>query len=141
VRENASQRSVDAHQWFKSKPPTADTDVDVRRLWYAEKPTLRNSRTGGDVKTRAGYGYGERVGKLVGQSIGKFKTEFQLTMMAANSSKIYQCRQCEFSCTTGNKKRDMIKHLKNKANKQCLILYSESTDQREIEWVRAAQIQ
>ena len=25
VRENASQRSVDSHLWFKSKPPTADS--------------------------------------------------------------------------------------------------------------------
>jgi len=33
VRGNASQRSVDSHQWFKSKPPTADTDV--RRSWYS----------------------------------------------------------------------------------------------------------
>jgi len=140
VRENASQRSVDAHQWFKSKPPTADTDVDVRRLWYAEKPTLRISRTDGDVKTQAGREYGARVGKQIGQSIGAVTTELQRTMMAAINAKKYQCRQCGYGCTMGNIKRDMIKHLKSEANKKCLILYSESTDQREKVWVREAQI-
>jgi len=30
VREHATQRSVDAHDWFKSKPPTADRDAGVK---------------------------------------------------------------------------------------------------------------
>ena len=62
-------------------------------------------------------------------------------MMAANSAQKYQCRQCEFCCTTGNKKRDMVTHLRSEANRECLVLYSKSTDKREMLWVSLAQDQ
>jgi len=141
VRENASQRSVDAHQWFKSKPPTADTDVVVRRLWYAAKPTLYKSRTGCDAKTKAGRGYGARVGKQIGQAIGAGATQVRRAMEAAANSKDYQCRQCGRGCKMGNLKRDMVRHLRSEANRECLVLYSESSDKREMLWVSLAQDQ
>jgi len=141
VRESASQRSVDAHQWFKSKPPTADTDVFVRRLWYAEKPTLCKSHTGCDAKTRAGRGYGARVGKEIGKAIGAVATQMRRAMEAAANSKEYQCRQCGRGYRMGNVKRDMVTHLRSEANRECLVLYSESSDKREMLWVSLAQDQ
>jgi len=141
VRENASQRSVDAHQWFKSKPPTADTDVVVMRLWYGQKPTLRTSRTGGDAKSSAGREYGARVGATIGQWVGLVATPYRRAMVAAAHSKDYQCRQCGCGYKMTNLKRNMISHLSSEANRECLAHYSESRDEKEKEWVRLAQDQ
>ena len=138
MRENASQRSVDAHQWFKSKPPTADTDAVVRRLWYGQTPTLYKSCTGSDAKHRRGYGYGERVGAKIGQFIGAVATPLLRAMQAAANSKDYQCRQCGCGYKMNNLKRNMVLHLSKEANRKCLVHYSESRDKREMEWVRLA---
>jgi len=40
---------VDSHAWFKAKPPTADTDKEVRRLWYSQKPVTCKSLAGPDA--------------------------------------------------------------------------------------------
>jgi len=40
---------------------------------------------------------------------------------------------------SSNGKRNMIRHLRNAQNKDCLELYSGSSDPREMAWVRAVQ--
>ena len=141
VRENASQRSADAHQWVKSKPPTADTDAVVKRSWYDQKPTLNKSRTGCDETHKRGQGFGERVGAGIGKFVGMVATPVRRAMEAAANSKEYQCRQCGRGYRMGNVKRDMVTHLRSEANRECLVLYSESSDKREMLWVSLAQDQ
>jgi len=111
VRENASRQSVDSHQWFKSKPATADTDADVRQLWYSQKPTVRQSRTGPSAKSKPNQAFGERVGAKIGQGIGAVKAPQSSAMSDASNAKEYKCLLCGKSFKMRNKKRDMIFHL------------------------------
>jgi len=132
TRENASQRSVDLHQKFKSKPPTADTDVAVRRLWYNQKPVIRTSRTGSDAKNQPSRAYGARVGAGIGKIVDAFSTPFSRARMSATNSQTYNCRQCGKGYRMGNLKRDKVPHLSRPANKKCFDLFSESSDKREM---------
>jgi len=61
-------------------------------------------------------------------------------MEAAANSKDYNCQQCGCNYKMSNLKRNMGRHLSHEANKACLDHYSESTDKREMEWVRLAHI-
>ena len=131
MRESGSQRSVDAHQWFKSKPAAADTDAVVRQLWYDQKPSLYKSRTGSDAKNHPTREFGARVGAAIGKAVGAFITPKARARTAASNSKDYKCRQCGKSCKMGHIKRDMVRHLSRTENTKCLKLYSESGDQRE----------
>ena len=131
---------MDGHLWFKSKRPTADSDEDVRRLWYDKKPTLYTSRTGCDAPHQRGHGYEERVGAGIGKFVGMVATPERRAMEAAANSRDYKCQQCGCNYEMSNLKRNMDSHLSHKANKACLDHYSESTDKREMEWVRLAHI-
>ena len=138
VRESASQRSVDVHQWFKSKPAAADTDAAVRQLWYRQKPTIYKSRTGPGAKNAPSRAFGAWVCASIGKAIGAFITPKNSAVTAANNSKDYECRQCGKSCKMANIKRNMIRHLSHADNTKCIELYSESGDEREKLWVTAA---
>jgi len=50
----------------------------------------------------------------------------------------YLCRQCGYTSTMAHAKPNMVTHLSRAANKKCLDLYSESSDTREMHWVRLA---
>ena len=94
VRENASKQSVDSHLWFKSKSPTADTDEDVRRLWYSQKPSTHKSRTDSNAKHVSGREWGARVGVGIGMFAGQFVLPLYRAQTKANSAQIYKCQQC-----------------------------------------------
>jgi len=136
VRENASQRSVDTHQWIKSKPATADTDADVRQMWYSQKPTMYKSLTGADATPQASHAFGARVGAGIGKMVGALTTPKLQAQSAACNSKDYICWQCGYTTKMKNVKRDMVAHLGREENKQCLNLYSQSPDKREEVWVQ-----
>ena len=55
---------------------------------------------------------------------------------AASDLKDYECRRCGKSCRMRNIKRDMVRHLSHADNTKCLELYSKSSDQLEMDWVR-----
>ena len=50
-----------------------------------------------------------------------------------------ECQKCGYTTQQNGAKRNMINHLKRPENKECLKLYSDSTDPREMTWVRAVQ--
>jgi len=50
-----------------------------------------------------------------------------------------ECRKCGYTTQTQHAKRNMIRHLKRPEKNECLQLYSDSTDTREMAWVRAVQ--
>jgi len=94
VRENASQRSVDSHLWFKSKLPTADTDMVVKRSWYSQKTAIYKSRTGPNAKNQSGREWGARVGAGIGKFAGALVSPLRRAQTDAINSQTYQCRQC-----------------------------------------------
>ena len=49
------------------------------------------------------------------------------------------CRQCGYTTRQSDAKRNMIRHLRHAQNKECLQLYSDSSDPQEMAWVRAVQ--
>ena len=51
----------------------------------------------------------------------------------------YLCRKCGYTSQPNHVKRNMVRHLRNAKNKDCLELYSGSSDPREMAWVRAVQ--
>jgi len=124
VRENASQRSVDSHLWFKSKPPTADTDMTVRRSWYSKNPAIYKSRTGSDAKNNSGFEWGAWVGAGIGKFVGALIPPLRRAQTDAINSQTYRCRQCGKGYRMGNLKRDIVPHLSRKENKKCFDLYS-----------------
>ena len=74
-----------SHQWFKSKPPTADTDVAVRQLWYCQKPAIYKSRTGSDAKNHPRREYGARVGA----GIAKFVVALVTPLSRARTAELF----------------------------------------------------
>ena len=138
VRENASKKSVDAHLWFKSKPTTADTNEDVRRLRYSQNPVTQKSLTGPDAKPQSGCEWGAWVGAGIGKLVGQFLSPLHRAQTAANSAQRYKCRQCGKSFIVGHLKRDIVIHIRHPANKKCLDMFSESGDVREMESIRLA---
>ena len=51
----------------------------------------------------------------------------------------YKCRKCGYTTKPSHAKQNMIRHLRNAQNKDCLELYSDSSDPREMAWVHAVQ--
>ena len=51
----------------------------------------------------------------------------------------YLCRQCGYKSTMTDVKRNMVAHLRRAENKKCLDLYSDTSDTRDMAWVRAVQ--
>jgi len=138
VRENASKKSVDAHLWFKSKPTTADTNEDVRRLRYSQNPVTQKSLTGPDAKPQSGCEWGAWVGAGIGKLVGQFLSPLHRAQTAATLAQRYKCRQCGESFIVGHLKRDIVIHIRHPANKKCLDMFSESGDVREMESIRLA---
>ena len=50
-----------------------------------------------------------------------------------------ECRNCGYATQQHHAKRNMVAHLKRPENKECLKLYSDSADPREMAWVCAVQ--
>ena len=77
----------------------ADTDKDVRRLWFAQNPVTRNSLTGPDAKPRPGQEWSAKVGAAIGKFIGVVPTPLHRAQNAANAARIYKCPQSGESMT------------------------------------------
>jgi len=70
--------------------------------------------------------------------VGQVFTPLHRAQHAANSPQIYKCPQCGESMKLGHLKRDIVIHIRSPANKECLEMFSESGDVREMEWARLA---
>jgi len=136
VRESASQRSTDIHQWFKSKPANADSDAVAKLMRYKQKPSVRKSLTGPDAKTQPSRAFGARVGAAIGKMVGASATPKARARSAASNAQEYMCQHCGYKTTMGHVKIAMVAHLGREENKKCLDLYSQSQDKREKLWVK-----
>ena len=114
VKLDGPTPSPDSLLWFKSKPPTPDTDEDV----YSQKPATYKSRTGPDAKVQSGREWGARVGANIGKLAGALLSPLRRAQTDANNSKTYKCRQCGASFRVGNLKRDIVIHIRRPANKK-----------------------
>jgi len=63
----------------------------------------------------------------------------QIWMKLVREPPVVECRKCGYTTQHRDAKRNMVRHLKRPENKECLQLYSDSTDAREMAWVRAVQ--
>ena len=131
MRESASQRSTDIHEWFQSKPANADSDAVAKLRWYNQKPTVYKSLTGPDAKPVAGRAFGARVGATIGKWVGVPQTPQAAASSAASNAQEYSCRHCGYKTTKRNVKTTMPAHLGRAENKKCLDHYSQSHDERE----------
>jgi len=90
------------------------------------------------VEIQSGREWGARVGAGIGKFAGALLSPLRRAQTGATNSQTYKCRQCGAIFRVGNFKRDIVPHLRRPANKKCLDMYSESSDRREMEWVRLA---
>jgi len=124
------------HQWHKSKPADASSNINAKLMWYKQKPSVYKARTGPDAKQQSGRAFGERMGAAIGKMVGVPATPQAKDRIAATNAQEYTCRHCGFETTMRNVKRDMPAHLGRAENKTCLDLYSQSLDAREKSWVK-----
>jgi len=124
------------HQWHKAKPADASSNINAKRMWYMQKPSVHKALTGPDAKPRHGRAFGERIGLAIGKMVGVPATPEAKDRSAATNAQEYTCRHCDFKTTMGNVKRDMAAHLARAENKTCLDLYSQSLDAREKSFVK-----
>ena len=136
MRESASQRSTDIHQWFKSKPANADSDAVAKLMRYKQKPSVRKSLTGPDAKTQPSRAFGARMGAAIGKLVGVPATPKAQASSAASIAQEYRCQHCGYKTTMNRVKIAMVAHLGREENKNCLDHYSQSQDEREKLWVK-----
>jgi len=136
VRESASQRSTDIHEWFQSKPANADSDAVAKLMWYKQKPSVRKSLTGPNAKTQPSRAFGARMGAAIGKLVGVPATPQAKASSAASNAQEYRCQHCGYKTTMSQVKTAMPAHLGRDENKNCLDHYSQSQDEREKLWIK-----